>query len=82
MSASACFALITDPRKISDALPPGVKYQQNALNAWHGDTFVNGPAWPEFDKAMGLDDARRAAESAYVVSVYRGAPGHRDELEK
>jgi hypothetical protein len=62
--------------------PPGVKYQQNALNAWHGDTFVNGPAWPEFDKAMGLDDARRAAESAYVVSVYRGAPGHRDELEK
>src|SRR5215471_3785897 len=29
------------------------------LNAWHGDTFVNGPAWPEFAKAMGLDDAAK-----------------------
>lgn len=52
------------------------------LNAWHGDTFVNGPAWPEFAKAMGLDDAAKSAGSVYVVSVFRAAPGHRDQLEK
>ena len=52
------------------------------LNAWHGDTFVNGPAWSEFAKAMGLDDAAKSAGSVYVVSVFRAAPGHRDELEK
>jgi hypothetical protein len=52
------------------------------LNAWHTDTFVNGPAWPQFSKAMGLDDAARSAGSVYVVSVFRAAPGHRDELEK
>jgi hypothetical protein len=52
------------------------------LNAWHGDSFVNGPAWPEFAKAMGLDDASKSAGSVYVVAVFRAAPGHRDELEK
>lgn len=52
------------------------------LNAWHGDTFVNGPAWPEFARAMGLDNPAKSTGSIYVVSVYRAAPGHRDELEK
>jgi hypothetical protein len=52
------------------------------LNAWHGDTFVNGPAWPEFAKAMGLDDAAKSAGSVYVVAVFRAAPGHRDDLER
>lgn len=52
------------------------------LNAWHTDTFVNGPAWPEFARAMGLDNAEKTAGSVYVVSVYRAAPGHRDQLEK
>lgn len=52
------------------------------LNAWHTDTFVNGPAWSVFSKAMGLDDAAKSAGSVYVVSVFRAAPGHRDELEK
>jgi hypothetical protein len=54
------------------------------LNAWHGDTFVNGPAWPEFSKAMGIDEGSvtKTAGSVYVVSVYRAAPGHRDQLEK
>src|SRR5436305_14444000 len=52
------------------------------LNAWHGDTFVNGPACTEFAKAMGLEDAAKSAGSVYVVSVFRAAPGHRDELEK
>jgi len=54
------------------------------LNAWHTDTFVNGPPWPEFAKAMGIDEgsAAKTAGSVYVVSVYRAAPGHRDQLEK
>jgi hypothetical protein len=52
------------------------------LNAWHGDTFVNGPASPEFARAMGLDDFSKSTGSVYVVSVFRAAPGHRDELEK
>ena len=62
----------------SGATPAGAR----DLNAWHGDTFVNGPAWPEFAKAMGLDDPAKSAGSVYVVSVFRAAPGHRDELEK
>ncbi|MBV9608371.1 MAG: hypothetical protein JO187_02345 [Acidobacteria bacterium] len=50
---------------------------------WHTDTFVNGPAWPEFARALGLgDSAAKSAGAVYVVSIYRAAPGHRDQLEK
>jgi len=50
---------------------------------WHTDTYVNGPAWPEFVKALGLGaDAGKTAGAVYVVSIYRYAPGHRDQLEK
>jgi hypothetical protein len=54
------------------------------LSAWHADTFVNGPVWPEFARAMGIDEksAAKTGGSVYVVSVYRAAPGHRDDLEK
>lgn len=53
------------------------------LSAWHGDTFVNGPAWADFVKAMGLgDNATKTAGSVYIVSTYRAVPGHRDQLEK
>src|SRR5436305_1370467 len=52
------------------------------LNAWHADSFVNGPAWPDFAKAMGLDDPAKSAGSVYVVSVFRAATGHRDDLEQ
>ena len=54
------------------------------LGAWHTDSFVNGPAWPEFARAMGIEEnsASKTAASVYVVSVYRAAPGRRDELEK
>jgi len=52
--------------------------------AWHDDTFVNGPSWSEFSKAMGIDEgsAAKTVGSVYLVSVYRAAPGHRDQLEK
>lgn len=57
--------------------------QQRTLTEWHADTFVAGPSWADFSKAMGIDgDAARTAGSVYVVSDYRAAPGHRDELEK
>ena len=53
------------------------------LSAWHGDTFVAGPAWPEFTRALGLgDQVGKTAGSVYVVAVQRAAPGHRDQLEK
>lgn len=54
------------------------------LYDWHNDTFVNGPSWDEFTKAMGIDSdsAGKTSGSVYVVGVYRPAPGHRDELEK
>jgi hypothetical protein len=54
------------------------------LGEWHTDTFVSGPSWAEFTRAMGIDgDAKsKTAASVYVVSVYRAAPGHRDDLEK
>jgi len=53
------------------------------LRAWHNDTFVAGPSWPEFVKAMGLgESANASAGSIYVVATWREAPGQRAELEK
>jgi hypothetical protein len=57
--------------------------QQRLLSEWHADTFVAGPPWSDFAKEMGLDgDASKTAGAVYVVSDYRAAPGHRDDLEK
>jgi hypothetical protein len=39
------------------------------LNAWHGDSFVNGPAWPEFARAMGLDDPAKSGGSVGTCLV-------------
>lgn len=54
------------------------------LYAWHADSFVNGPSWGDFTKALGIDEGStgKTVGSAYVLSVYRTAPGHRDQLEK
>jgi hypothetical protein len=53
------------------------------LSDWHNDTFVSGPSWPEFTKAMGMgDDAAKSAGGVYIVSVFRAAAGHRAQLEK
>jgi hypothetical protein len=61
-------------------LPP----DKRDLFDWHNDTFANGPSWEEFTKAMGIsgDSAAKTSGSVYVVSTFRAAPGHRDELEK
>lgn len=59
--------------------PPNIR----DLYAWHTDTFVNGPPWPVFAKAMGIDQAAaKTLDSVYTVSVYRTVPGRRDQLEK
>ena len=54
------------------------------LRAWHEDTFVAGPPWDVFAKAMGIDGPQGAgaAEAVYVVSTYRGAAGHRAQLDE
>jgi len=62
------------------AVPP----DKRDLGAWHTDTFVNGPSWEEFKRAMGIDaDSKsKTTGSVYSVSYYRPAPGHREQLEK
>ena len=53
------------------------------LRAWHNDTFVSGPSWSEFTKALGIGDASASTGgSVYSVAVWRAAPGHREALEK
>jgi len=65
---------------VGNPAPPAMR----DLSDWHNDTFVNGPAWSDFARAMGIDDASKSksAGSVYVASVFRAAPGHRDHLEK
>ncbi len=49
----------------------------------HNDTFASGPSWADFTKEMGIDsDPAKTAGSVYVVSVFRAAAGHRDQLDK
>ena len=61
------------------AVPP----DKRDLSEWHTDTFVNGPSWEEFTRAMGIDaDSKsKTMGSVYSVSYYRPAPGHRQQLE-
>lgn len=68
--------------KVEVGQPNTMTPQQRSLVEWHGDTFVAGPPWEEFAKAMGLDDASKSADAVYIVSDYRAVPGQRDELEK
>jgi hypothetical protein len=52
---------------------------------WHDDTFVSGPAWAEFAKAMDLDESSgkpKTNDSVYVVAVYRPVVGQDDALDK
>jgi hypothetical protein len=67
-----------------EATPFQVPANLRDVTEWHNDTFVNGPSWAEFTKALGISDDAKAKSggSVYVVSVYRPVAGHRDELEK
>ena len=72
------------PKATVEAAGTAVPADKRDLGEWHTDTFVNGPSWEEFTSAMGIsgDSATKTADSVYVVSVYRPAPGHREGLEK
>lgn len=72
------------PKATVEATGTAVPADKRNLSEWHTDTFVNGPSWAEFSKAMGIDaDSKsKTTGSAYSVSYYRPAPGHREQLEK
>jgi hypothetical protein len=80
------YAVITHlgPKATVEAAGTAVPPDKRDLSAWHNDTFVNGPSWEEFTKAMGIDgdSASKTSGSVYSVSYYRPAPGHREQLEK
>jgi hypothetical protein len=60
-------------------VPAGAAATRDASD-WHTDTYVSGPAWADFAKAMGINEG--AGKSAiYIVSVYRALPGHREQLD-
>src|SRR6478672_10991109 len=67
-----------------DAIPFQAPPSMRDVTDWHNDTFVNGPSWNEFTKAMAISDdtKSKSAGSVYVVSVFRPTPGHREDLEK
>lgn len=66
-----------------DAARPAPSPAVRDLSDWHNDTFVSGPSWAAFTKAMGIDESGdKSNSSAYVISVYRPIAGHRDQLEK
>lgn len=52
----------------------------------HNDTIAVGPAWPEFARALGLSGpqagAQPAGNSVYIITTYRGLPGHREKLHE
>jgi len=72
------------PKATVEAAGTTVPPDKRNLSEWHTDTFVNGPSWEEFTRAMGIDaDSKsKTTGSAYSVSYYRPAPGHREQLEK
>jgi hypothetical protein len=67
------------PRATIEAARTAPAAAARDLRAWHTDTFVLGPSWPEFVQAMGIGD-KAAAGAIYAVSVWREVPGHRNEL--
>jgi len=68
-----------------DASSPIGTGVERELRAWHYDTYAQGPSWAEFARAMGIGQAQAGAAAAgsdvYIVSDYRGAAGHRAQLE-
>lgn len=68
------------PRATVEITPPPPSVTGAApAGAWHEDTYVAGPSWAEFQKAM---DFTGSGPSVYVVSVHRPAPGHRTQLQE
>jgi hypothetical protein len=67
--------------EVTATAPPPTDAQR-ALSAWHSDTFVSGPSWPDFSKEMSIGGSANAAGLVYIVGVQRAVPGHREQLLK
>ena len=65
--------------KASVEITPAPPNTGKPVQAYHEDTFVSGPSWPEFQKAMGLT-GDQPENAVYVVGVHRAVPGHREQL--
>lgn len=68
------------PKATVEAVRPAPPAASRDLSDWHNDTFVNGPAWADFAKAMGIGDSATKG-GIYIVSTYRAVAGHREQLE-
>jgi len=81
------FALIQHlgPKATIEASAPIGPAAQRELRVWHTDTYALGPSWGEFSKAMGIGSpqagAAPAGKDVYILTDYRGAVGHRTQLE-
>jgi len=69
------YAVITHlgPKATVEAAGTAVPPDKRDLSAWHNDTFVNGPSWEEFTKAMGIDgDSASRARARFILSLTIG----------
>ena len=60
------------PKATVEAAGTAVPPDKRDLSAWHNDTFVNGPSWEEFTKAMGIDGDSASTSSAERQGASRG----------
>jgi len=70
-----CLIQHLGPRATVTITPAGPTPTTPTTRAWHNDTFVSGPSWAEFSKAM-----IGAPASVYIASVHRAVPGRRAQL--
>jgi hypothetical protein len=76
------YAVIQHVGKAATVAPaPAGPNPARDLYAWHTDTFVTGPSWADFTRAMGIGGSG-TANAVYTVGVHRPAAGHRDQLEQ
>ncbi len=52
------------------AVPP----DKRDLSDWHNDTFVNGPAWADFARALGIDDESKSKSGGFGLCSLRVSP--------
>ena len=59
-----------------DLKGPPMTPQQRLMSEWHADTFVGGPSWADFCKALGLEDReeRRRGLCRFRLSSGAWAP--------
>src|SRR5438045_6004828 len=68
------------PKATVEAAGTAVPPDKRNLSEWHTDTFVNGPSWEDFTRAMGIDtDSKQKTTGTEESVLYdRPAPGQRE----